>query len=633
MRYPTVFFFPLAGVFQLRVQAFALSLTFASFFSSSPVPQQIELSHGANTDPLQVAARNVSVLIPWSSPATSMEESLLASPYAPYSSDTTTYKVVPRHFISLTPRGTRTSAPLNKNGEHVFVVDKTFGHIPLRIEHSIALQFYGFPVVLTALFLVYFFSSPQGIARTIESFCDGWWGLLSDIEYLAFCICKWLLWTSWTRLTQIDRSLEALLAFSFELIDETVSRVKIYIKEWEIRQWERESLECIGRKRPQRRTAVLRAFGQHSVNPLFQRERHGSLTYLFLPEEEICPVRHMYDPRYFNKVKTIGAGAFGYIYQVEHRITGKMMAMKVLLRKDNSSDDIDLEVRAMVRVQGEPWYPRLLSTFMDMENFYILMPFYARGDLCTFMTSCGGCLHRDLARFYLAELLLAIQCIHKMGIVHRDLKPENILFEGDGHLIVADFGVAYIFPSEEDDAFFDDEYPLWDEKKALGGDEFPLLQPSVDNPHMVRGVAGTPYYAAPEVIEGRAYSYGVDYYSLAMLYHEMVTGFIPLQCGPFQPGTTEPKLLLDFGRKDVHCQPMSLTDMRFMEKMLDKDLYSRPTVKQMKAHPVFAGIDWMKFSRREVPVPPSLAIRKRVPISHSVDRCLTDSCRGQPEAI
>jgi len=121
---------------------------------------------------------------------------------------------------------------------------------------------------------------------------------------------------------------------------------------------------------------------------------------------------------------------------------------------------------------------------------------------------------------------LAIQGLHKFGIIHRDLKPENILFGGDGHLVLADYGVATVLVLDEEDAFMEDEFPLWAESKERGGDDFPLLTPSVDNPHTVVGVSGTVYYTAPEVIEGKEYSYGVDYYSMAMLYHEMVTGYV-----------------------------------------------------------------------------------------------------------
>lgn len=113
--------------------------------------------------------------------------------------------------------------------------------------------------------------------------------------------------------------------------------------------------------------------------------------------------------------------------------------------------------------------------------------------------------------------------------MHRDLKPENILFDDEGHVVIADFGVAQVFVAdEEDEAFMEDEFPLWEERKQRGGDGFPLLTPSIDNPHTIKGIAGTPFYAAPEVLAGREYSYGIDYYSMAIVYHEMVTGYVRL---------------------------------------------------------------------------------------------------------
>ena len=112
-------------------------------------------------------------------------------------------------------------------------------------------------------------------------------------------------------------------------------------------------------------------------------------------------------------------------------------------------------------------------------------------------------------------------------MIHRDLKPENIVFTDAGHLVVADFGVAHVFDDDpRNDDFIEDEFPLWAEARRRGGDAFPLLTPSCENPHRIRGTSGTAFYSAPEVKAMEPYSYGVDYYSMAVLYHEMITGYV-----------------------------------------------------------------------------------------------------------
>ncbi|KAF8151044.1 kinase-like domain-containing protein [Crassisporium funariophilum] len=241
------------------------------------------------------------------------------------------------------------------------------------------------------------------------------------------------------------------------------------------------------------------------------------------------------------------------------------------------------------------------------------------------MRNNGGCLDRTAAKFHLAELILALHSLHKSGIIHRDLKPENLLFGDDGHLVIADFGVAHVFPLEDgEDPFLEEEYPFWVAKRRLGGDDFPLLTSSVDNPHLTSGIVGTVFYAAPEVREDGVYSYGADYYSMAMLYHEMITGYVAIWVDPKSAGEDDPEIYLELGRKDYHLQPVSVTEMRFLEKMFDENPYHRPTLSEMKADPIFFDIDWDRMLLRQVPVPRPVPVRKRVPISLGIGRCLTD---------
>jgi len=119
---------------------------------------------------------------------------------------------------------------------------------------------------------------------------------------------------------------------------------------------------------------------------------------------------------------------------------------------------------------------------------------------------------------------LAIQSLHKKGIIHRDIKPDNIFLDETGHLILADLGLAEnigTFGGADTDM---DLFPIWKDAKARGGDDFPLLWVDGLNPLGIQGIAGTYWYTAPEVFRNERYSFGVDYYSVGVIYYELVTG-------------------------------------------------------------------------------------------------------------
>lgn len=71
---------------------------------------------------------------------------------------------------------------------------------------------------------------------------------------------------------------------------------------------------------------------------------------------------------------------------------------------------------------------------------YFVMDYYCGGDLLTLLSKFEDRLPEDMARFYLAEMVLAIDCIHQLGYVHRDIKPDNVLIDRQGHIVLADFG-------------------------------------------------------------------------------------------------------------------------------------------------------------------------------------------------
>lgn len=87
------------------------------------------------------------------------------------------------------------------------------------------------------------------------------------------------------------------------------------------------------------------------------------------------------------------------------------------------------------------WVVRLYYSFQDRDSLYFVMDYIPGGDMMSLLIRMGV-FPEPLARFYIAELTLAIESVHKMGFIHRDIKPDNILIDSDGHIKLTDFGLC-----------------------------------------------------------------------------------------------------------------------------------------------------------------------------------------------
>lgn len=146
----------------------------------------------------------------------------------------------------------------------------------------------------------------------------------------------------------------------------------------------------------------------------------------------------------FEKITTLGVGAFGEVHLVRKKDVCQLYAMKVLRKMDvykrNQVAHVKAERDILAEADNE-WVVKLYYSFQDRDNLYFVMDYIPGGDLMGLLIKFG-IFEEPLARFYIAELVLAIESVHKMGFIHRDIKPDNILIDKNGHIKLTDFGLC-----------------------------------------------------------------------------------------------------------------------------------------------------------------------------------------------
>ena len=146
----------------------------------------------------------------------------------------------------------------------------------------------------------------------------------------------------------------------------------------------------------------------------------------------------------------LGRGAFAEVTLVRKRDTRAIYAMKRMRKADLVArgfvERAWTEWMVQCEAENNPWLVKLHFCFQTEDDVYLVMDYVPGGDLMGLLIRVEV-LPEPEARFYTAEAVVAIASLHSLGYAHRDLKPDNLLLDGNGHLKLADLGLAKIVES------------------------------------------------------------------------------------------------------------------------------------------------------------------------------------------
>nr|AGI78467.1 protein kinase A catalytic subunit [Exserohilum turcicum] len=298
--------------------------------------------------------------------------------------------------------------------------------------------------------------------------------------------------------------------------------------------------------------------------------KNGAVHFQTQPLNQARVTKGKYSLTDFTIQRTLGTGSFGRVHLVQSKHNQRFYAVKVLKKAqvvkmkqvEHTNDE-----RRMLQQVKHPFLITLWGTFQDSKNLYMVMDFVEGGELFSLLRKSQR-FPNPVAKFYAAEVTLALDYLHSHNIIYRDLKPENLLLDRHGHLKITDFGFAK------------------------------------EVPDITWTLCGTPDYLAPEVVASKGYNKSVDWWSLGILIFEMLCGFTP-----FWDGGSPMKIYENILKSRVKYPPYIHPDAHdLLQKLITPDLTKRlgnlhGGSKDVMNHPWFAEVTWDRLQKKDIDAP------------------------------
>ncbi|XP_045500170.1 atypical protein kinase C isoform X5 [Colias croceus] len=284
----------------------------------------------------------------------------------------------------------------------------------------------------------------------------------------------------------------------------------------------------------------------------------------------------------FELIRVIGRGSYAKVLMVELKRTKRVYAMKVikkaLVTDDEDIDWVQTEKHVFETASNHPFLVGLHSCFQTPSRLFFVIEFVRGGDLMFHMQRQRR-LPEEHARFYAAEISLALHFLHERGVIYRDLKLDNVLLDHEGHIKLTDYGMCKegVRPGDTTSTF-----------------------------------CGTPNYIAPEILRGEEYGFSVDWWALGVLTYEMLAGRSPFDIShaadnPDQ--NTEDYLFQVILEKTIRIpRSLSVKAASVLKGFLNKSPSERLGCGEggfldIVSHPFFKSIEWEMLEQKQV-VPP-----------------------------